>query len=296
MARRAKTKKKPRKADPARSERNRRIAVGAAICAAGIATFVGSAIGLEAINQRAVGVLAPGEPGDRAAPTVNVDWPTDAGGQIWMPLTERERLSTIIANAARGGRALSPEPLALIGQSMGDTGWFDGVPTARWTHDGRIELTGQWRAPAAAVRIGPREHLIDFDATLLPLDYPSGQSNQIFLLNPSRQRAVPGLVWEGEGIRAALDLILLFQRESLLGQVAGIDLGEGPRAGVLAVISDRGARVVWGGGPDHLRPGEQPTSVKLNRLRTLLDRTGRIDGGVSKIDLRGQQILLERAP
>lgn len=291
-----KTKKKSNKSDPAATERNRRIAIGVAVCAAGIATFVGSAIGLEAVNERAIGHLAPDAPGDREVPTVNVAWPVDGSGQIWMPLTERERLSTIIANAARGGRALSPEPLAMIGQSLHDTGWFEGSPTVRWTHDGEIDVSGQWRAPAAAVRIGPREHLIDFDATLLPLDYPSGQSNQIFLLNPSQQRTVPGLAWEGEGLRAALDLILLLQRENLLGQVAGIDLGEGSQAGILAVISDRGARVMWGGGPDHLRPGEQPTSVKLNRLRTLLDRTGRIDGGVSKIDLRGPQILIERGP
>lgn len=296
MARKAKTKKKSKKSDPAAADRNRRIAIGVALCAAGIATFVGSAIGLEAINVRAIEHLAPESEDERAAPTVNVDWPTDGAGQIWMPLTERERLSKIIANAARGGQALSPEPLALIGQSLADTGWFEGLPAVRWTHDGQIDVSGQWRAPAAAVRIGPREHLIDFNATLLPLDYPSGQSNQIFLLNPSRQRTVPGLTWEGEGLRAALDLILMLQRENLLGQVAGIDLGERSQAGILTVISDRGARVVWGGGPDHLRPGEQPTSVKLNRLRTLLDRTGRIDGGVSKIDLRGAQILLERGP
>jgi len=299
MARKAKTRSKSRKksgADPERSERNRRLAIVAAIGAAGIATFVGSAIGLEAINERAVRHLAPDAPADRQTPTVNVAWPTDGAGDVWMPLIERERLSTIIANAARGGRALSPEPLALIGTALAETGWFEGTPTLRWTYDGQIDVTGQWRAPAAAVRIGPREHLIDFNACLLPLDYPSGQSNQIFLLHPGRTRPVPGQTWEGEGLRASLDLILMLQREELLGQVAGIDLGEGSEAGMLAIISDRGARVVWGGGPDHLRPGEQPTSVKLNRLRTLLDRTGRVDGGVASIDLRGSQILFDRRP
>jgi hypothetical protein len=295
MASKAKTKKKTRH-DPERAERNRRLAIGAAICAAGVATFVGSAIGLEAINERAAEHLAPDAPIERRTPTVNVDWPKDAGGQVWMPLTERERLSTLIANAARGGRALSPEPLKLIGTAMAGTGWFEGAPSLRWTHDGQIDLSGQWRAPAAAMRIGPREHLIDFNARLLPLDYPSGQSNQIFLLNPDSPRPASGQVWEGQAVRAALDLILLLQREDLLGQVAGIDLGERVESGVLAVITDRGARVVWGGGPDHLRPGEQPTSVKLNRLRKLLERTGRIDGGVDKIDVRGPQILLERGP
>ncbi|MEM9372262.1 MAG: hypothetical protein AAGA55_01335 [Planctomycetota bacterium] len=287
--------KRAGKSNPEVGERNRRIAVVIAVCAAGVATFVGSAIGLDAVNSRAIDHL--GETGgDGATPAVNVAWPTDASGQIWMPLAERERLSTIIANAARGGRALSSEPLALVGEAMADTGWFDGTPTLRWTHDGRIDLAGRWRAPAAAVRMGPREHLIDFSARLLPLDYPTGQSNQIFLLNPPGRRPDAGAQWEGEGLRAGLDLILLLQREGLLGQVAGIDLGRDDRAGILAIITDRGARVVWGGGPDHLRPGEQPMHVKLGRLRTLLDRTGRIDGGVSKIDVRGQQILLEDGP
>jgi hypothetical protein len=63
---------------------------------------------------------------------------------------------------------------------------------------------------------------------------------------------------------------------------------------VLSIITDRGARVVWGGGPQHLRPAEQPTSIKLDRVRTLLQRTGRMDAGVDLVDLRFQQPLIQR--
>jgi hypothetical protein len=199
-----------------------------------------------------------------------------------------------MTRAAQGGRALSAEPLAEIGRALVGTGWFEGTPTVRWTHDGQILAEGRFRAPAAAVRTGVREHLIDYDGRLLPLDYPAGGSNQIFLLNASQPMPGVGGVWAGQDVVAALDLVVLLQEEGLLEQVAGIDLGEGRQSGSLAIITDRGARVVWGGGPRHLRPAEQPTSVKLARLRTLLDRTGRIDASVDLVDLRPQQPLIER--
>lgn len=301
MPRKAKGKKKKTARDPERRERNRRIAVGAAVTAAGVAAFVASTYGLNFINDRAAEHLAPEHRltnASRATPTgpaVAIAWPSDGNGATWMPQAERDRLSALMIHAVRGGRALTRAPLAEIGTALLDTGWFEGTPTVRWTYDGQIEVEGTWRTPAAAVRIGPREHLIDYSARVLPLDYPSGQSNQIFLLNPAQPRPRTDEPWAGEDLRAALDLILLLQQEQLLEQVAGIDLGTGHDSGRLAIITDRGARIIWGGGPDHLRPAEQPTSVKLNRMRTLLQRTGRIDGAVDRIDLRGPQVLLERA-
>ncbi|MFK7883170.1 MAG: hypothetical protein AB8F26_03170 [Phycisphaerales bacterium] len=300
MARKAKTKKKTKKAISANADRNRRIAIGVAVSAAGIAAFVGATIGLSHINERAADHLAStsalvntsGAPA--SGPAVNIVWPRNPDGQTWMPQAERERLAGLMVNAVRGGQALTGEPLAEIGAALLATGWFNGDPSVRWTYDGQIEVEGTWRTPAAAVRNGPREHLIDYHARVLPLDYPVGQSNQIFLLNPSQPKPRNDSSWAGEDLRASLDLILLLQKEQLLEQVAGIDLGSGRDAGRLAIITDRGSRVIWGGGPDHLRPAEQPTSVKLNRLRTLLERTGRIDGSVDRIDLRGPQILLER--
>lgn len=293
MARTKKPKsKKPAKAarDPDRAARQKRFTIAALLGIGCVASFVGASVGLDTIDRLAVSRLTP------ADPIVSITWPRDPSGQVWLPLVERERIATLTAYAASGGRALSREPLEEIGRALTDTGWFEGTPTVRWTPEGRILAEGRWRAPAAAVRIGTREHLIDYDARLLPLEYPSGDSNQIFLLNASQPIGKVGEPWAGEDIRAALDLILLLQRDRLLEQVAGIDLGQGRQSGVLSIITDRGARVVWGGGPQHLRPAEQPTSVKLSRLRTLLDRTGRIDAGVDFVDLRPAQPLIERKP
>lgn len=290
MARKTKTKKKTTKAakDPERNARNKRFAVAFLLGVGGVASFVGASAGLDAVNRRAIEELTPGDP------RVEIVWERDASGRVWLPLAEQERITTLTALAASGGRALSVEPLAEVGRALEASGWFNGTPRVRWTPEGRIHAEGSWRIPAAAVRIGPREHLIDFRARVLPLEYPSGESNQIFLINQSQPIPGPGEEWGGEDLRAALDLIVLLQREGLLEQVAGIDLGRGRDSGVLSIITDRGARVVWGGGPQHLRPAEQPTSIKLDRVRTLLQRTGRIDAGVDLVDLRFQQPLIQR--
>lgn len=290
MARKTKTKKKTAKAarDPERSARNRRFAVAFLLGVGGVASFVGASAGLDAVNRRAIEELTPGDP------RVELVWHRDANGRVWLPLAEQERIATLTALAASGGRALSVEPLAEVGRALAGSGWFEGTPQVRWTPEGRIHAEGSWRIPAASVRIGAREHLIDFEARVLPLEYPSGESNQIFLINQSQPIPGPGEQWGGEDLRAALDLIVLLQREGLLEQVAGIDLGRGRDSGVLSIITDRGARVVWGGGPQHLRPAEQPTSIKLDRVRTLLQRTGRMDAGVDLVDLRFQQPLIQR--
>lgn len=290
MARKTKTKKKAAKSpkDPERSARNKRFAVAFLLGVGGIASFVGASAGLDAVNRRAIEELTPGDP------RVELVWHRDGNGRVWLPLSEQERITTLTAQAASGGRALSVEPLAEVGRALVGSGWFDGTPQVRWTPEGRIHAEGVWRVPAAAVRIGSREYLIDFEARVLPLEYPSGESNQIFLINQSQPIVGPGEKWGGEDLRAALDLIVLLQREGLLEQVAGFDLGRGRDSGVLSVITDRGARVVWGGGPQHLRPAEQPTSIKLDRVRTLLQRTGRMDAGVDLVDLRYQQPLIQR--
>lgn len=289
----ARKKTKPKKTsrartDPETAARRRRFAIAAAVGIGGIASFVGASAGLDAVHRRAVDHLTPSDP------EVSVAWPRDASGRVWLPIQERERLAALVTQAARGGRALSRDPLEEIGRALQDTGWFERTPELRWTPEGGIEASGVFRAPAAAVRLGLREYLIDYEARVLPLDYPAGDSNQIFLLNPSQPLVGTGQTWPGEDIAAALDLVRLLQKENLLGQVSGIDMGRGRDSGVLSIITDSGSRVVWGGGPKHLRPAEQPTSVKLARLHGLLERTGRIDASVDVVDLRPQQPLLER--
>lgn len=291
MSKKTKVKKKTKAPkDPLLTARHKRFAIGLLVAFGGIGTFVGASAGLRLLNERAVSRLTPG------SPVVTVAWPRDSAGKVWMPNAERERLATMMVHAAEGGRALSREPLEDIGAVLSSTGWFEGTPTVRWTHDATIQARGRWRTPVAVVRLGEMEYLIDHDAQVLPLNYPAGQSNQIYLVNPSQPLPGEGKQWEGEDIRSALDLMLLLQKEDLLGQVAGFDLGEGREAGRLSIITDRDSRVIWGGGPQHTRPGEQPTNVKLTRIKTLLKRTGRIDGAVDRIDLRGPQILLERNP
>src|SRR5690606_2387728 len=129
-----KTKAKPKKTraakDPDRAARNRRWTAGVLVGVGGIASFVGASAGLDAVNRRAIEHLTPGDP------TVEIAWPRDARGRVWLPLTEQERLAGAMTRAVSGGRALSREPLEEVGRALTESGWFEGVPSVRWTPGG----------------------------------------------------------------------------------------------------------------------------------------------------------------
>ncbi len=284
----AKKKRKSSKRNPEITERNKRIAIGAAIVIGGASAFVGTAMGVSELDERSAAVIASGDP------VVEIVFPLNDAGESWMPIDEREWLNDAVKRAVIGTKALSVQPLELVGQQIIKSGWANGQPDVRWTADGRIVVTVDWRQPAAVVRVGPREIVIDWDAHVLRLEYPTGKSNQFYFVNASGSKPKVGRVWQGDDLRDGLALYRLLFEYGLLGQVEGIDLGEGAENGTLSIRTNRGAKIVWGGGPGHTRPGEQPTSIKADRLKALLEKTGRIDGNVELLDVRGDDITLMR--
>jgi hypothetical protein len=159
--------------------------------------------------------------------------------------------------------------------------------------DGNLHVGGDWRLPAAVVRTGSRERLIAWDGVALPLEYASGKSGVHHLSNPSATvPAASGLAWSGEDIRAGLALLdLLDDHADLIAQIVGIDLDRG---GPLTIVTDEGGRIVWGAAPGVFRPGEQSSEIKIGRLGAMLDKTGRIDGGLGVVDIRGPNVLIQR--
>lgn len=284
------TKRKKTARDPQRAERNKRIAIGASLFVLGAAVFVAGAMGVRELDRTATRAIV------RGTPEIMIEWDTLEDGSVWMPLAEQEQLHLAIARAVQGGTALSIEPLKEAVLTLQRTGWVKGVPEARWTHDGRIVVEAAWRSPAAAVRIGNREYIIDWDRHVLPLDYAIGQSNQWFFTNTDAPLPKIGQQWAGTDLQDGIALLQILRKVKLLEQIDGFDLGRGADSGVISIITKRGTRIVWGAGPGRERPGEKPTSVKLDRLRTLYERAGLIDGGVPYIDIRGADIMVDRNP
>lgn len=288
MARKANKKKPTKKQDIERRDRNKRyaIATGMLLVAGGV--FVGGAMGIGELDRAAAEFVVSGDP------QVEILWPTDATGTLWLPIVERDRLEKMLARAAGGGVGLTRSPLQEVGLALMDSGWIENTPTVRWTSDGVITIEANWRVPAAAVRVGGREVIIDWTGTVLPLDYAVGQSNQRFFEHVDAMMPDDGKPWLGTDLQDGLALLELLRDEGLLEQVDGFDLGEGADSGTIRIITVRGAEIVWGAGPGRVRPGEVPTSQKIDRLRMLYRESGLIDAGWQVVDIRGDDILSQR--
>ena len=284
-----KTKKKTTKRDPEIAERNKRIAIGSALVVLTGAVFVGGAMGVGELDRAAASAIVPG------TPEVQINWAVLSDGTVWMPMHEQERISIAIGRAVKGGKALSNEPLREAVLELQQSGWVEGVPEARWTSDGTIILDAHWRVPAAVVRVGKREVLIDWDRHVLPLDYGIGQSNQRFFMNTDAPLPRVGEQWGGADLKDGIALLRELRTNGLLDQVDGFDLGDGAESGTISIITNRGTRVVWGAGPGRERPGEQPARVKVQRLMTIYERAGLLDGGTGYIDIRGDDIMVKKS-
>jgi len=284
------TKRKSSKRDPERFERNKRIAIVSSIVVLGGAVFIGGAMGVAELDRAAAQAIVP------HSPEAVINWDTLSDGTVWMPRKEQERLGLGVARAVRGGRALSSEPLKEAVLTMQSSGWVRGTPQAHWTSEGQIIIDASWRIPAAAVRVGNREVIIDWDRHVLPLDYAFNESNQIYFTNVDAPLPQVGQAWEGTDLQDGVALLRELRANDLLEQVAGFDLGRGSESGTITIITHRGTRIVWGGGPGRERPGEKTTNVKIERLRVLYERAGLIDGGVPYIDIRGDDIMVDRNP
>ncbi len=281
-------KKKKKKVNPEITERNKKIAFTIAIILGSAGIFVSAGMGIKALDARAAQLITD------TAPEVQIHWGTDASGHIWMPIAERERIQSKVQAAIIGAKPLSWHPLHNASKALNATGWVDQQPVARWDSQGTIIITAQWRPPAAAVRDGNRDYIIDWNGHVLPLDYALDQSNQFIIHNPASPNPGVGQVWDEPEILDALNLLKELHENDLHKQIVGVDLGINQEHGILHLLTNGNARIVWGGGPGRDRPAEMPSSVKMDRLVSLLNKTGRIDAGMQIVDVRGQHILTQR--
>ncbi|QOI98987.1 MAG: hypothetical protein HRU70_00160 [Phycisphaeraceae bacterium] len=206
----------------------------------------------------------------------------------WLPESFRERLVER-ATQAMGSNpdSLSREPLEAIASSMDASGWFDGRPRVELDPEGVARVRGQWRIPAAVVRHNDTDVLVSWEARPMPVEYPKGESGMIAILGvpagPPQRGSMRDFAspWPGEEVEASLELLRRIRPRPWSSQITAVDASTYAADKRLALVTDTGKRVVWGGRPSKPLWGEISTVRKIERLDQLHRRFGRIDGAIS---------------
>jgi len=224
--------------------------------------------------------------------------------ESWSWLPEQFRRSLLAEAQAAVGPDPDPfsiAPLARLSRALKGSGWFDGEPRVeRVDPQGQedepalrasIRVTGTWRRPAALVRVGERDLLIDDRGRRMPVEYPAGREDQttrvILGVRAEAPRGIDGSpdyesVWASDRIEASIALLEVLRPQEFWPQVAGIDASRfAGRGGMLVIVTDRGSRIEWGSRPDRFAPGEVTVREKLARLASFYadPALGHIDAG-----------------
>lgn len=260
------------------------------------AVLIAATLGMSPLERRAARSPA------RLPTSVSIAWPPLAGDRAgtWLPKADQESLLAL-ANAALGpdARPFDRQPLERIARALAASGWFDGTPRARRGHSGVIVVNGMWRVPAAVVRSGTKDHLIAWDARLMPAVYDAGKSRLTVIHDPAAPapRTIDGpdyqSPWAGNDIPAALELLETVRDQKWGGQVTGIDCSRFASEGLLMLVTREGNRVVWGGPPSRPRLGEISTHQKLIHLAQLQHDFKRIDAGYPLIYVNCERLQFD---
>ena len=279
-----------------------------------VAVGLGLTIGVKSIRAGASEVLA--QRGATGEPlSVSFDWPPLAGDprSTWLPAEDQSALVSAARWAAKDVGPLSPVRVERISRTLGASGWFAGDPVVRVTGASSVEVDAVWRTPIAVVRWtfpgtdGPQDVLISEGVRRMPpqwrvpADRPEGVSGRPVILGASEAPPVDssvstkyGTPWPGPDIRAGLDLIRVLLSAGLIDHIDGVDVGAHWRGGPLEIVASSGGRIVWGSAPNEWKTGEPSVAERVNRLRGLIDRTGRIDGGERRISINTDLVEIDR--
>lgn len=302
----AKSRRKPKsKSSPSKAGLARRALAeraGALVFAAIVLTLtLGWFFGRDALQRRVAE--------ERAEPvTLRIAWPTVSGdrSRTWMPESVRREIEQTVLSR------VSPDvfdrgSLESARAALEATGWFERVDSVR-RHEGNvIEVQGAWRTPLAVVRQDGRDIVVGTHGALLPLHYaPGGAGAGLKVIEnvgarpPIRADGSPafGAPWPGGEVQASLALLdamrRAFSATRVWPQIAGVDAAQFARSGRLALVTDTGARVVWGAPPGVIAPGEESADKKIARLVHLANGpTERIDGGERWIEIYSALVYID---
>lgn len=257
----------------------------------------GAVFGIAPLKQRVAQL--------RTDPLVVIfDWPplADDAASTWMSVQEQDRLRSIVL------AHVTPDPfdrssLVASRTALSDTGWFTTPPVVGRSPGGLIEISGPWRALAAVVRRDGWDWLVSRDGALLPVRYPIGAAGALPVIvgvyagGPTRSDGSPafGSPWAGGDVPAAISLFDMLRTSERMNEVAHIDVSGYVPNGLLTIVTQGGARIVWGSSPGSAAPGEVPDAVKLERFDRLFADPTWIGQGRPPIEIHTAQVLIDES-
>lgn len=176
-----------------------------------------------------------------------------------------------------------------LAERLEASAWVSRVNFARRTGGARIEISAEYREPAALIQFGDEFRLVDFEGVRLPGTYLYNPAWKI-IQGLSEPPPEPGEVWTGDDLIAALDVLGVLANEPFSDQVTAVlvDNFGGRRnrqTSSIELSTDRaGGRIYWGSAPG-MEIAENRVDQKLAILRANYQQTGRVDAGHPIIDI-----------
>ena len=171
-----------------------------------------------------------------------------------------------------------------------------------------IEIDCDYRTPMALVHCGDQLVLIDEEGHKLPERYPAAHPPRIMLDAQGHMNiriidgvhALPpyldGQKWTGDDLRAGIHLAKLLHGKTYTEEIHRINVSNfagrrNPRDPQITLVTKHKTEIRWGAPLDVTVQVEKSPAEKLQRIASLHQRYGRIDGGYSWLDIRLDKVL-----
>ena len=243
------------------------------VCAGG-ALIVGTGIGLTRLETK-----VHAAPRFRQPPVIElIDVPEGLRNTMVAKLAPFEAVS-----------GYEPGMCAKIGRALESDPWVQQVKRVRTTPDLRLEISCEYRLPAALVQIDSGFYLVDDRQVRLPGVY-GYQDSLPLIQGVAGDPPPPGEVWDGADLAAGMRLARFLAPESFAEQITGIQVHNyagrcAPRSAHIVLTTDRaGSLIKWGSAPGE-EVEENGARRKIAILRHNFERFGRVDAGLRAIDI-----------
>lgn len=219
--------------------------------------------------------------------------------QTWLPAAVQRDLARIAA-AEVAVDPFAQDSLERARRALLATGWFARIASVKRTAGGHVDITADWRLPAAVVQHRNREYLVAVGSEVLrlPPRTPVMKGSMPVITNPrlAPKSDGPGIVygatWPGGDVEAAIDLLRNLRHIPEVKRLAGVDLANYIETGHLTLITDAGAKIVWGSALSELGPGEVSVDTRRARLRDILQT--RFDQSQRTIEIHTPVVLVDK--
>ena len=193
-------------------------------------------------------------------------------------------------------------------QAHGFNAWIKRVNYVRrvWLpHEQIIEISCQYRRPAALISVKGKYYLLSPQGLRLPGAYTAVDLPQLnWLMRISGITVTvpaPGRPFSGRGVKLGLKMIALLSGHRFSSEIQSVDLANMyvhvPSTTPKIILKTRfGTQIYWGLPPGREGFYEVPASRKLQLLSDVYQQYHRIDAGKAYLDVRSDEVLVPRSP